>query len=71
MMFGNVFRVQGALPNMVIYSKIVRKSEKMGDDPIVGDDVYQCIQGPGCITKYGNIPENSQKIRKKSDKIEG
>jgi hypothetical protein len=30
MMFGNVFRVQGALPNMVIYSKIVRKSEKNG-----------------------------------------
>jgi hypothetical protein len=37
MMFGNIFRVQGALPNMVIYAKIVRKSEKnqkkMGDDP--------------------------------------
>jgi hypothetical protein len=39
--------------------------------PIVGGDVCQCIQGPGCITKDGNIPENSQKIRKKSEKIEG
>jgi hypothetical protein len=23
------------------------------------------VQGPGCITKYGNILKNSQKIRKK------
>jgi hypothetical protein len=38
-----VFRVQGALPNMVICSKIIRKTEekkKRKMTPIVGDDVW-------------------------------
>jgi hypothetical protein len=39
-----VFRVQGALPNMVICSKIIRqtgkKERKRKMTPIVGDDVW-------------------------------
>jgi hypothetical protein len=34
----------------------------------VGDNVGDCFQGPGHISKYGNIAKNSHKIAIKSEK---
>ena len=73
MMVGNIFRVQGLVPNMVIYPKIATKYPKKirknwGMVLIVGDDVEEHLQGPGSISKYGNLSKNSQILTKKSEK---
>ena len=35
---------------------------------IVGDDVQERLQGPGSISKYGNLSKNNQILTKKSEK---
>ena len=35
---------------------------------IVSDDVQEHLQGPGSISKYGNLLKNSQILTKKSEK---
>ena len=71
MMVGNIFRVQGPVPHMVIYPKITTKYAKKirknwGMVLIVGDDVEGHLQGPGSISKYGNLSKKSQILTKKS-----
>ena len=72
MMVGNIFRVQGLVANMVIYPEIATKypknQKKWGMVLIVGDDVEECLQGPGSISKYGNLSKHSQILTKKSEK---
>ena len=36
--------------------------------PIVGDDVEEHLQGPGSISKYGNLFKDNQTLIKKLEK---
>ena len=40
----------------------------MGVVLAVDDDIWGCFQGPGYMSKYGNMAKNGQKIAKKSEK---
>ena len=46
-------------------------AKKLGGSATVGDYFGEHFQSPGCISKYGNLSKNSQKIAEKSQKIRG
>jgi hypothetical protein len=56
-MLGNIVRVQGPVPNMVIYPKIARKiAEKLNIYKNGVQNIRHCLQGPLQVpSQKGNI----------------